>query len=69
MNQSKTAKEQTSDKLYYVLRIAILLSFVFLFIPALNPTRISGLINKNLSLFTSGISYSKLTADFGRAFK
>lgn len=69
MNQSKTAKEQAADKLYYVLRIAILLSFVFLFVPALNPTRISGLINKNLSLFTSGISYSKLTADFGRAFK
>lgn len=69
MNQSKTAKEQTSDKLYYVLRIAILLSFVFLFIPALNPARISGLINKNLSLFTSGISYSQLTADFGRAFR
>lgn len=69
MNQGKTAKEQASDKLYYVLRIAILLLFVFLFIPALNPARISGLINKNLSLFTSGISYSKLTADFGRAFR
>lgn len=69
MNQGKTTKEQASDKLYYVLRIAILLLFVFLFIPALNPARISGLINKNLSLFTSGISYSKLTADFGRAFR
>lgn len=69
MNQTKTRKEILSDKLYYLLRIAILLSVVFLFIPALNPTRISGLINKNLSLFTAGISYSSLTAEFGRAFK
>lgn len=69
MNQTKTKSESLSDKLYYPLRIAILLSVVFLFIPALNPTRISGLINKNLSLFTSGISYSSLTAEFGRAFK
>lgn len=69
MNQTKTKSESLSDKLYYPLRIAILLSVVFLFIPALNPTRISGLINKNLSLFTAGISYSSLTAEFGRAFK
>ena len=69
MNQMKTKNESLSDKLYYPLRIAILLSVVFLFIPALNPTRICGLINKNLSLFTSGISYSSLTAEFGRAFK
>lgn len=69
MNQTKMKNELLSDKLYYPLRIAILLSVVFLFIPALNPTRISGLINKNLSLFTAGISYSSLTAEFGRAFK
>lgn len=69
MNQTKTKSESLSDKLYYPLRIAILLSVVFLFIPALNPTRICGLINKNLSLFTAGISYSSLTAEFGRAFK
>lgn len=69
MDKSKTAREQASDKLYYLVRIAILLSVVFLFIPALNPSRICGLINKNLSLFTAGFSYSTLTADFGRAFK
>lgn len=69
MDKSKTAREQASDKLYYLVRIAILLSVVFLFVPALNPSRICGLINKNLSLFTSGIAYNTLTADFGRAFK
>ena len=69
MKKLKTAREQTSDKLYCVLRVAILVSVVFLFIPSLNPARISGLINRNLSLFSSGVSYSNLTADFGRAFK
>ena len=69
MKNSKTAREQTSDMLYCVLRVAILASVIFLFIPALNPARISGLINRNLSLFSSGLSYKNLTADFGLAFK
>ena len=69
MDKSKTVKELASDKLYYFIRLAVLLSVVFLFVPALNPSRICGLINKNLSLFTSGVAYSTLTADFGRAFK
>lgn len=69
MDKAKTRQEFLSDKLYYLFRIAILVSVVFLFIPALNPARISGMINKNLSLFTSGISYSSLTAEFGRAIK
>ena len=69
MDKSKTAKELASDRVYYFIRIAVLLSVVFLFVPALNPSRICGLINKNLSLFTSGVAYSTLTADFGRAFR
>lgn len=68
MDKSKTTRELASDKLYYLIRLAILLSVVFLFVPALNPSRICGLINKNLSLFTSGVAYATLTADFGRAF-
>lgn len=69
MSESKTSREKVADKLYYVIRIAILVSVLFLFIPGLNPARISGLINRNLSLFTSGISYSTLVDGFGRAFK
>lgn len=69
MKKAKTKQETISDKLYYPFRIAILISVIFLFIPALNPVRISGMINRNLSLFTSGISYSTLTAEFGRALK
>ena len=69
MEKNKSTQESISDKLYYVVRIAILVSVLFLFIPALNPTRISGLINKNISLFTAGTSYSTLVDNFGRAFK
>ena len=69
MNQKKAKQRQAYDYLYYVIRAAVLLSVVFLFIPSLNPARISGMINKNLSLFTSGISYGTLTNGFGRAFK
>lgn len=66
MSSTKSRKEIITDKLYYPIRIAILLSVVFLFIPNLNPARISGMINKNMSLFSAGISYSSLTAEFGR---
>ena len=69
MDKSKNVKGLASDKLYYFIRAAVLLSVIFLFVPALNPSRICGLINKNLSLFTSGVAYSTLTADFGRAFR
>ncbi len=68
MNQKK-ANKSVSDIVYYVIRIAILISVIFLFIPNLNPARISGLINRNMSLFTSGLSYSSLTDGFGRAIK
>jgi len=69
MENTVTIKENASNKVYLLLRPVILLAVVVLFIPAINPARISGLIGKNLSLFTSGMSYSALTVDFGRAFR
>ena len=66
---AKTKRELISDKIYYVIRIGILLSVVFLFIPGVNPARVCGLVNKNISLFTAGISYSTLTSEFGRALR
>lgn len=69
IKKQKTQRENVSGKLYYPIRIAVLISVFLLFLPAFNPARISVMINKNLSLFTSGISYSSLTAEFGRAFK
>ena len=40
-----------------------------LFFPAFNPARLSGMINKNLSLFSCGISYNSIVGNFGRAFR
>lgn len=53
---------------YLILRLIILMMVVMLFVPALNPAKICGFLNDNLSLFTSGFSYSQLTDGFGRAF-
>ncbi|MGN0779368.1 MAG: ABC transporter permease [Aristaeellaceae bacterium] len=58
-----------AERLYYPLRIAVIAAVVFLFIPALNPARISGMINQNMSLFTSGTAYGSLINEFGRAFR
>lgn len=60
--------EKVTSKLYFIQRISILIGVILLFIPAINPSRISGLIGKNLSIFTSGFFYSRLTQNFGRAF-
>ncbi|MGN1146784.1 MAG: ABC transporter permease [Lachnospiraceae bacterium] len=69
MKRDKTSREIIADKIYYLIRVAILFSVLLLFIPGFNPARICGMISKNLSLFTSSISYSSLVAEFGRAFK
>lgn len=47
-------------------RVAAVLLAVLLFIPGLNPARITGKINQNLSLFTSGFFYDSLIAEMGR---
>lgn len=51
----------------YTFRILSLLVFILLFIPAANPGRISENINRNVSLFTSAVSYSTYTANLQRA--
>ena len=61
-------KEKINNKLYILLRLSVILGVFLLFIPTINPARISELINRNLSLFTSGLFYSRLTENFGRAF-
>ncbi len=65
----KTVSERIADKIYWVMRCAIVLNIVALFFPAFNPARISGMINKNLSLFSCGVSYDSIVANFGRAFR
>ncbi len=67
--EEKVYTEKIADKLYWILRVAILLNVVVLFFPTLNPSRVSILINKNLSLFSCGVSYDAIVANFGRAFR
>ncbi len=69
MKQIRAKREVAADKVYYLIRFLIFLSVAFLFLPALNPAKISGLMNRNLSLFTTGIAYDTLTDGFGRPFK
>lgn len=61
--------QSPADRLYKVMRVLVVVLVFFLFIPSLNPARITELINRNMSLFTSGISYSQLTNGFSRAFR
>lgn len=65
----KTPAEKAADVIYWFLRAAIIANIVMLFFPAFNPARLSGMINKNLSLFSCGISYNSIIANFGRAFR
>jgi putative aldouronate transport system permease protein len=65
----KIKEKETAGPLFAVQRIVALIAFFLIFIPGLNPAKVCGLISKNLSLFTSGISYSSLIADTGRAFR
>lgn len=59
----------TVDWVYYLIRAGVIFSIACLFLPGLNPARISGMISSKLSLFTVGVSYSSLVSQFGRAFR
>jgi len=70
MQKSKTLKESNNraiDILFYIYRFVDIILVISLFIPVLNPARICSLINSNMSLFTSGVSYSGLTKNTIRA--
>ena len=67
--KSKKKEKEPVGVVYAVHRIAALLMFFLIFIPNFSPSAISALISKNLSLFTSAISYSSLTDGVGRGFR
>ena len=56
-----------TNRLLFILRIFAALLAISIFVPFLNPAKISALINKNLSFFTSGIAYPTLMSGFKRA--
>ncbi|MDO5291690.1 MAG: ABC transporter permease subunit [bacterium] len=53
--------------MYVVLRLLTVLACIGLFVSSLNPARISDLVGKTASLFTSAISYSNTKEGFTRA--
>ena len=64
-----TGKEKVANIFYYILRCLVILYVVLLFLPGVNPARITTLINRNLSLFTSGFLYNSLIGGLGRSLK
>lgn len=66
VQKTLTGKERLTKIFYYILRILIVLYVMLLFLPGMNPARITEKINRNLSLFTSGFFYKSLTSDMGR---
>ncbi len=68
MKQELSARERMAGKIGILQRIVTLLSLFFVFFPSVNPARVSALVGRTLSLFTSGISYARLTSEMGRAF-
>lgn len=69
MKALKSTRERVADVFYWFLRISALLSVVFIFFPAFNPARVCSIVNENLSLFTSAISWDSLTADVAMNFR
>lgn len=66
--ESAPFKEKALTFILRAVRILVIADIVLMFFPAFNPARVSGAINKNLSLFTCGTNYSALVQGFGRAF-
>ena len=69
VGEGNVSKEKLAKFVYYPFRAISVLLLVVLFFPALNVARISGLINRSISLLTTGFSYGNLISNFGRAFK
>lgn len=65
--QPEKSENTVSMVLGRLLQFAVIVNMVVLFLAGLNPARITGLIGKNVSLFTCGISWGTLTRNMGRA--
>lgn len=64
----RTPREKLCDVLFWFVRLSVVVNIIILFFPNFNAARITEKINKNMSLFTCGVSYKTLTTEFGRAF-
>lgn len=60
MEEKKEVRVNIAEKLFFVFRIEALFTTLMLFLPAMNPAKISKLIDTNVSLFTTAMSYTNL---------
>ena len=65
----RTASQKIADIIYILLRVGIIANVILLFFPSFNPARLSEMIGRNLSLFSCGVSYDSIVANFGRALR
>jgi putative aldouronate transport system permease protein len=66
---NKSLKSWIILSLSIILRVGVIISAVMMFFPGMNPARITGYINKNMSLFTSAISHTSLVQEASRAIR
>lgn len=63
------AKQRKLNTLEIIIIIVAATLTVLLFVPTINPARVTILINKTMSFFTSAVSYSRLTSEAIRAMR
>ncbi len=63
MNKQTSNKKIIAEVPYWFIRIAALLSLVMIFFPSMNAARVSAKISKNLSVFTTAVSWDSLVND------
>jgi putative aldouronate transport system permease protein len=63
------AKKRKLNTLEIIIIIVAATLTVLLFVPTINPARVTILINKTMSFFTSAVSYSRLTSEAIRAMR
>ncbi|SEA01533.1 putative aldouronate transport system permease protein [Lachnospiraceae bacterium NK3A20] len=69
METDKRITSTAGKGFYHIYRFIIVALVIMLFIPGLNPSRIAGIINRNISLLTTSFSYATLTNGMGRAMR
>ena len=69
IDKSKNKVKEPAWILFGAQRVVAFLMFFLVFIPSMNPAKLTALISNNLSLFTSAISYGSLTDNVGRGFR
>ncbi|VEU81118.1 ABC transporter permease subunit [Haploplasma axanthum] len=69
MNEENKLKVKIVGGMQIALVVLAVISAVLTFVPSINPARVTELINKTMSFFTSAISYNRLVSEAQRAIR